>query len=185
MTLERDAAFLAGFIVGTYDLKGEQSPPTFLMPFLDRVLKAPVTPTSATSTATTSSTNENTPVDSEIPASDSAIPELTRKMLEKAQQSAAPTPRDKLPDWEEPGEVVMGDLARNPSLEDDEWNSPSPTTPRKSASDAPTAKQKRGWSPEQRAAAAERMRKVQAAKKGRQQREESPDPGEAHAPLQR
>lgn len=38
MTLELDAAFLAGFITGTYDLKGEQQLPAYIKPFIDRCL---------------------------------------------------------------------------------------------------------------------------------------------------
>lgn len=39
-----DAAFLAGFIVGTYDLKGESQPPEFIRAAIDRAMK----PTSRT-----------------------------------------------------------------------------------------------------------------------------------------
>jgi hypothetical protein len=44
MTLERDAAFLAGFIVGTYDLRGDAAPPVYIQPFLDRILKSSAVP---------------------------------------------------------------------------------------------------------------------------------------------
>lgn len=119
MTLERDAAFLAGFIVGTYDLKGEQAPPAYLKPFLDRVLTGvaplpetdlrrdshPVNETSALITSTT-------------PEPD--LPELTRKMLDRANESTPPAARAKQPDWEKPGEVIMGEIARNLSLNEEE-----------------------------------------------------------------
>ena len=35
-----DAAFLAGFIVGTYDLKGESQPPEFIRAAIDRAMKS-------------------------------------------------------------------------------------------------------------------------------------------------
>ncbi|MDE2106833.1 MAG: hypothetical protein KGL39_56985 [Patescibacteria group bacterium] len=37
--LALDAAFLAGFIAGQYDIKGEAQPPVFLMPVIESVLK--------------------------------------------------------------------------------------------------------------------------------------------------
>ena len=38
MTLDLDAAFLAGFIVGTYDLRGESELPAYIKPYIERVM---------------------------------------------------------------------------------------------------------------------------------------------------
>ena len=38
MSLEKDAAFLAGFIVGQYDIKGEEKPPEFIRAVIDRCI---------------------------------------------------------------------------------------------------------------------------------------------------
>lgn len=35
-----DAAFLCGFIAGTYDLKGDQGPPAYIQPYIDRIMAA-------------------------------------------------------------------------------------------------------------------------------------------------
>jgi hypothetical protein len=78
------------------------------------------------------------------------LPLLTRKMLEKAQERKETPPPAPAPKWEDPGEVEMAPFEPNPSLRDD------PAEP------LPKPRKKHEWSPEQRAAAAERMRRTQA-----------------------
>ena len=115
MTLEREAVFLAGFLLGTYDLKGEQEPPAVLKPFLDRVLNGTATPLAPIPQQDLHPAETSALITSTTPEPD--LPELTRKMLaDKANQSAPPAARAKQPDWEKPGEVIMGRPARNPSL---------------------------------------------------------------------
>lgn len=38
MTADLDAAFLAGFIVGTFDLRGDADVPAYVKPYIDRVM---------------------------------------------------------------------------------------------------------------------------------------------------
>lgn len=41
MSTDKDAAFLCGFIAGTYDLKGDGKLPDLIQPYVDRIMGAP------------------------------------------------------------------------------------------------------------------------------------------------
>ncbi|MCE9564615.1 MAG: hypothetical protein K8U57_21485 [Planctomycetes bacterium] len=100
---------------------------------------------------------DSQPITADSP--DDELPPLTRKMLEKARESAqmqAPPPTP-APKWEEPGKVVTVPFEPNPSLRDLPELDEQPLKQRK----------RTVWTEEQKEAARARMAKARAAKAAR------------------
>jgi hypothetical protein len=112
MTLECDAAFLAGFIVGTYDLRGDSAPPAYIQPFLDRVMKtatvpkveeiirtlAPPKPDFSEEAKATAKKIVGIVNEMRADEAQEVLPELTRRMLDRAANPEEPKVNMVLPE---------------------------------------------------------------------------------------